>query len=225
MFFEEGKQFVGYFKPFLEKLNSDIDKFIISLAEEVTKSKYVKPTRDCLITLIILLACDPYLDISSKKALNNNDFNAVIKRFKGQPYNPFNKISVNDLLQSVANMTNTLRGLIARHYISEDELAECIFVGAFIDVLTQRTHLSIEGKNDIEFMVVLGRNAINNEQLRELDAELGRTLVEKGVLEKKAAEYYFHTKECKNAMGQVEQLIPENVFAGLKESRIQQKLH
>lgn len=225
MFFEEGKQFVGYFKPFLEKLNIDIDKFIISLAEEVTNNKYVKPTRDCLITLIILLACDSYLDISSQKALNNNDFNVVIERFKGQHYNPFHKISAIDLRQSVANMKSALRELIVRRFISEGELAECLFVGTLIDVFTQRSHLFIEGKNDIEFLVTLGRKAIKDEQVRELDAELRKRLVEKGVLEKKAAKYYFHTPECQSMMGHIEQLIPENVFVDIKKTEIQQKLH
>lgn len=224
MFFGESKQFEGYFKPFLKDFGIDLDKLIISLAEEVTKNKFTKDTKQCLITLIVLLACDSYLDLSSKKVLTDDDFELVIQKYKGQKFNPFHKISANVLRLSFMNMKSTLRTLISNRHLVDSQIAEFLFVGAFIDALTQQPHASVDGKNDIAFMIKVGRYAMNNDQVSEISDKLRKTFLEKTVIENNSVQNFFLNEYCKFAMDKIERHIPENVISSPKKFKSQHKL-
>lgn len=219
MFFGESKKFEGYFRPFLKDIGVDLDKLILSLAEEVTKNKFKKETKQCLTTLIVLLACDSYLDLSSKKIFADDEFEFVIQKYKDQRFNPFNKISANDLRLSFMNMKSTINSLISNKDLLDNQLARFIFVGAFIDVLTQQSRLSVKGKDDITYMFTVGRNTVEQVFMDDIVGEIGRQLVENEVLGKPATNHYFHNDYCKYMMGKIEQLISENIFANLKENQ------
>lgn len=224
MFFSESKQFEGYFKPFLKDIGVDLDKLILSLAEEVTNNKFCKDTRQSLITLIVLLACDSYLDMSSRKVLTDDDFELIIQKYTGKKFNPFHKISAGNLRLSFINMKSTISSLISKRHLLESQLAEFLFVGAFIDALTQQPHLLIDGKNDIEFMIRMGRKAVKNDQESDLSDALRKNLIDKGVLEKNAAKSFFLNEYCIVAMDKIEQLIPENIDHSSKKFKSEHKL-